>query len=136
MNYSHDPNCSSETLFWNNKNHVVIRSIKEIPALEELTYDYRLSYTKHEQLDECYCSSKNCTGYMIKKEDLCCYTCNEKGHKSKNCPQYEIFIIKSADYKKTHTCSRCRRKGHWKPDCIKLPNKFKRSKEKINGKSA
>jgi SET domain-containing protein len=66
INHSCDPNCLSLV----DKKRVFIEARRDIPAGEELTYDYNLQL--EEKPDEetkaryaCYCGSKKCRGTML-----------------------------------------------------------------------
>ncbi|MEO0452674.1 MAG: SET domain-containing protein-lysine N-methyltransferase [Verrucomicrobiota bacterium] len=63
INHSCDPNC--ETL--NDNNRIWIESIRKIRKGEELSYNYGYdvdSYADH----PCHCGSKNCVGYIVRKD--------------------------------------------------------------------
>ena len=71
INHSCEPNC--ETVI--EKRHVFIKSLRAIPAGEELTYDYNL--TREDQDDEelekrysCNCGAATCRGTMLKPRRL------------------------------------------------------------------
>ena len=74
INFSCDPNCESEILVDINgdekKDRVMINSLREIAAGEELTYDYGITldvpHTKRlKQLWACRCGSPDCRGTML-----------------------------------------------------------------------
>ncbi len=67
FNHSCSPNCESETIEKNNKNKIVINSIKDIKKGEELTYNYGYDVDNYED-HPCYCNSKNCVGYIVAEE--------------------------------------------------------------------
>jgi len=64
VNHSCDPNCETDE----EDGRVYIFSIRDIPAGEELTYDYYL-YDGDDDAP-CHCGSKNCRGSMYSPEEL------------------------------------------------------------------
>ncbi|KAK9809202.1 hypothetical protein WJX72_011258 [[Myrmecia] bisecta] len=70
LNHSCDPNCYSRTITVQDKrsgrthDHVVICAKKDIPAMQELTYDYR--FCGDEQLP-CNCGAATCRGHVNEK---------------------------------------------------------------------
>ena len=66
LNHSCQPNCYSRTIeIINHKDepeeHVVIVAKEEIPALQELTYDYRFFST---EILPCNCGAEKCCGFV------------------------------------------------------------------------
>lgn len=66
INHSCSPNCEVNII----KNEIWIISIKKIKIGDELNYDYGYPFDKEDYNDhECRCSSSNCIGYIISKDD-------------------------------------------------------------------
>lgn len=63
INHSCDPNC--HLLKWRVKgeNRIAITALKDIPAGEELSYDYQF-HTQQAMEWRCHCKAKNCRGTM------------------------------------------------------------------------
>lgn len=66
LNHSCQPNCYSRTIEILNQagdpeEHVVIVAKEEIPALQELTYDYRFSSA---EILPCNCGAEKCCGLV------------------------------------------------------------------------
>ena len=65
INHSCDANCETEET----DGHVWIMAIRDIPAGEELCYDYCL-YDGGDEEAPCNCGAKNCRGSMYSAEEL------------------------------------------------------------------
>jgi uncharacterized protein len=65
INHSCNPNCETEEV----KGRVWIRAIKNIPAGEEITYDYCL-YDGGDDEATCNCGAKKCRGTMYSREEI------------------------------------------------------------------
>ena len=65
INHSCDPNCESDE----EGGRVWIKSIKNIPAGAEITYDYCL-YDGGDEEQRCNCGAKNCRGTMYSAEEI------------------------------------------------------------------
>jgi SET domain-containing protein len=66
INHSCDPNCEADEI----KGRVIIRAIRNIPAGEELVYDYNLYDGDKDDFALCVCGSKNCRGSMYSEQEL------------------------------------------------------------------
>ena len=66
INHSCDPNCESDEI----DGKVIIRSIRDIKAGEELAYDYCLFDGDPDDYAICHCAAKNCRGSMYSEEEL------------------------------------------------------------------
>jgi len=66
INHSCHPNCEADEV----DGRVVITSIINIAAGDEITYDYNLYDGDLEDLSPCYCGSKNCRGSMYSRKEL------------------------------------------------------------------
>ena len=62
-NHSCDPNCATQK--WNvaGELRVGIFATKDIPAGEEITFDYQLDTLGNADKKPCHCGAKNCSGY-------------------------------------------------------------------------
>ena len=65
INHSCDANCETSEV----RGRVWIKAIKNIPAGEEITYDYCL-YDGGDDEAICNCGAKNCRGTMYSKEEI------------------------------------------------------------------
>lgn len=65
INHSCDPNCETEV----ERGHVYIKTIKNIPPGEEITYDYHL-YDGGEDEAFCNCGTMKCRGTMYSKTEI------------------------------------------------------------------
>jgi uncharacterized protein len=65
INHSCNPNCETEEV----KGRVWIRAIKNIPAGDEITYDYCL-YDGGDDEATCNCGAKKCRGTMYSREEI------------------------------------------------------------------
>ncbi|HEY1160181.1 MAG TPA: SET domain-containing protein-lysine N-methyltransferase [Terracidiphilus sp.] len=65
INHSCDPNCETSE----ERGRVWIKAIKNIPAGEEITYDYCL-YDGGDDEAICNCGAKKCRGTMYSKEEV------------------------------------------------------------------
>jgi SET domain-containing protein len=65
INHSCDPNCESDE----EDGRVWIKSIKNIPAGAEITYDYCL-YDGGDEPQHCNCGAENCRGTMYSAEEI------------------------------------------------------------------
>src|ERR1700760_1624984 len=70
MNHWCEPNCEAETVDTPNGTRVYIKALRDIPAGEELTYNYGLTlderHTKTlKKQFACFCGSKACKGTML-----------------------------------------------------------------------
>ncbi len=66
INHSCDPNCEAQEI----DGRVVIVSIRDIAAGDELTYDYNLYDGAPEDRSPCSCGSKRCRGTMYSEEEM------------------------------------------------------------------
>jgi uncharacterized protein len=66
INHSCDPNCEAHEL----EGRVVIISMRDIMAGEELTYDYNLYDGELDDLSPCCCGSNTCRGSMYSEEEI------------------------------------------------------------------
>ena len=66
INHCCDPNCESDEI----DEKVIIRSIRNIKAGEELAYDYCLFDGDPDDYAICHCAAKNCRGSMYSEEEL------------------------------------------------------------------
>ena len=66
INHSCDPNCESDE---EDDGRVWIKSIKNIPAGAEITYDYCL-YDGGDEAQFCNCGAKDCRGTMYSVEEI------------------------------------------------------------------
>jgi len=66
INHSCDPNCESDEI----GGKVIIRSIRDIKAGEELAYDYCLFDGDPDDYAICHCAARNCRGSMYSEEEL------------------------------------------------------------------
>jgi uncharacterized protein len=66
INHSCDPNCEADEI----DGKVIIRSMRNIPAGEELAYDYNLYDGDLNDPALCFCAAKNCRGSMYSSEEL------------------------------------------------------------------
>jgi len=63
VNHSCDPNCEAV----NDRGKIWVVAVRDIEPGEELTYDY--GYDIEHFLDHpCYCGSKNCVGYIVRRD--------------------------------------------------------------------
>jgi hypothetical protein len=65
INHSCDPNCESDNI----DGRVFIVAIRDIPAGEELTYEYNLFDSDEDDAD-CYCGAKQCRGTMFSEDEV------------------------------------------------------------------
>ena len=65
INHSCDPNCETSEV----RGRVWIKAIKNIPAGEEITYDYCL-YDGGDDEAICNCGAKKCRGTMYSREEI------------------------------------------------------------------
>ena len=65
INHSCDPNCETSEV----RSRIWIKAIKNIPAGEEITYDYCL-YDGGDDEAVCNCGAKKCRGTMYSKEEV------------------------------------------------------------------
>lgn len=66
INHSCRPNCEVSI----SKGRIWIKSIKNIAAGDELSYDYGYEFDKDDYKDhKCNCGSSNCIGYIISHDD-------------------------------------------------------------------
>lgn len=63
LNHSCDPNCRSATVTIDSVDHVVIFTMRDVAAGEELTYDYRFS---GDEVLTCNCGAQACRGRVNK----------------------------------------------------------------------
>ena len=66
INHSCHPNCEADEV----DGRVLITSIINIAAGDEITYDYNLYDGDLDDLSPCYCGSKNCRGSMYSRKEL------------------------------------------------------------------
>ncbi|HEX8818074.1 MAG TPA: SET domain-containing protein-lysine N-methyltransferase [Terriglobales bacterium] len=66
INHSCDPNCETDEV----RGRIVIYSIRNILAGEEITYDYCLYDGEPDDQALCFCRSKTCRGSMYSEEEL------------------------------------------------------------------
>ncbi|HEY7351858.1 MAG TPA: SET domain-containing protein-lysine N-methyltransferase [Terriglobales bacterium] len=66
INHSCDPNCEADEI----RGRVVIRSIRNISAGEELAYDYNLYDGDPDDVAPCFCSAKKCRGSMYSRKEI------------------------------------------------------------------
>jgi uncharacterized protein len=66
INHSCEPNCEAHEV----NGRVVIISICDIEAGEELTYDYNLYDGGLDDLSPCSCGSKRCRGTLYSEEEM------------------------------------------------------------------
>jgi uncharacterized protein len=66
INHSCEPNCEPHEV----NGRVMIVSIRDIVAGEELTYDYNLYDGEVDDLSPCSCGSNNCRGTMYSAEEI------------------------------------------------------------------
>ena len=66
INHSCDPNCEAHEV----DGRVLIISIRDISAGEELTYDYNLYDGELDDPSPCACGSKKCRGTMYSEEEI------------------------------------------------------------------
>jgi hypothetical protein len=67
INHSCDPNCVLQKWVVGNQMRVGLFAKREIPAWDELTFDYKFErYGSKAQV--CYCGASNCTGYIGKEK--------------------------------------------------------------------
>ena len=59
-NHSCNPNCEIVKV----NSQVYLRSVREIPKGEEITYNYGYSFDGYEN-NPCLCGAKNCIGFMV-----------------------------------------------------------------------
>lgn len=67
MNHSCQPNCETQKWTVNGDNRVGLFAIQDIPADEELTFNYNLVCVGKGQ-KECKCNAPNCKGYIGVKQ--------------------------------------------------------------------
>lgn len=60
INHSCEPNCYSRTVTASGEDRIIIFAKRDIPAGEELTYDYR--FISKDELLTCYCGCAGCRG--------------------------------------------------------------------------
>ena len=63
INHSCAPNCRAETI----RGHIWIVARRDIPAGEELTFDYGFSYAEW-RLHPCRCGSARCVGFIVNND--------------------------------------------------------------------
>ncbi|OUW18095.1 MAG: hypothetical protein CBD18_03315 [Opitutales bacterium TMED158] len=63
-NHSCDPNCEAQDI----EGEIWFVALRDIDKGEELTFDYGYAL-EHWQDHPCLCGSKNCAGYIVRKED-------------------------------------------------------------------
>ena len=65
INASCDPNCYTKIINMDGTKRIVIYAKKDIPAGDELCYDYKfpLEYDEEKRIP-CHCGARNCRGYM------------------------------------------------------------------------
>lgn len=66
INHSCEPNCEAQEV----NGRVVIVTIREVKAGDELTYDYNLYDGELDDLSPCACGSKRCRGTMYSEEEI------------------------------------------------------------------
>ena len=66
INHSCDPNCEADEI----RGRVVIRSIRNISAGEELAYDYNLYDGNLSDAAPCFCGAKRCRGSMYSGKEI------------------------------------------------------------------
>lgn len=66
INHSCEPNCEADEV----NGRVLISSIRDIVAGEELTYDYNLYDGELDDPSPCSCGAKNCRGTMYSEEEI------------------------------------------------------------------
>lgn len=66
INHSCDPNCEVAEV----RGRILITAKRDIPAGEEITYDYNLYDGNPDDPSLCSCGAKNCRGSMYSKEEL------------------------------------------------------------------
>lgn len=64
LNHSCDPNCQTQIIRSDGKEHVIIYALRDIEEFEELTYDYELPYEPKEKAIRCLCASIKCKGWL------------------------------------------------------------------------
>jgi hypothetical protein len=69
INHSCDPNCESRTYRFKGETRIVICTLRDIEAGEELTYDYKLPYESLDKAVKCLCGSVKCRGWLNYRED-------------------------------------------------------------------
>jgi len=70
INHSCDPNCEADMVEVKGETRIFISALRDIPAGEELVYNYGLElderYTKKlKKQFACHCGAKNCSGTML-----------------------------------------------------------------------
>ena len=65
INHSCDPNCESDNI----DGRVFIVAIRDIPAGEELTYEYNLFDSDEDDAD-CCCGAEKCRGTMFSEDEV------------------------------------------------------------------
>jgi SET domain-containing protein len=66
LNHSCDPNCETEEF----NGRVFIMAIRDIPAGEELVYEYNLYDSELEDSADCYCGAPQCRGTMFSDDEV------------------------------------------------------------------
>jgi len=66
INHSCDPNCETDEI----AGRIWIIAIRDIPAGEELSYDYNLFDGDENDPALCFCGAKNCRGSMYSEREL------------------------------------------------------------------
>jgi SET domain-containing protein len=62
INHSCDPNCETQVV----RGRIWIVALRDIPAGEELTYDYRFDFTEWRD-HPCRCGAPGCVGYIVNR---------------------------------------------------------------------
>jgi SET domain-containing protein len=66
INHSCEPNCEADEI----RGRVIIRTIRDIAAGEELAYDYNLYDGDPQDSAPCFCGAKRCRGSMYSKKEI------------------------------------------------------------------
>lgn len=64
MNHSCDPNCEMQKWSVNGLFRMALFALRNIPAHQELTYDYNFSLFNPAEGQTCFCGAKNCRGVI------------------------------------------------------------------------
>lgn len=66
INHSCDPNCEADEV----RGRVIIRTIRDVAAGEELAYDYNLYDGDTEDRAPCFCGTGKCRGSMYSQQEI------------------------------------------------------------------
>ncbi|KAK8887837.1 hypothetical protein M9Y10_038894 [Tritrichomonas musculus] len=64
INHSCSPNCATQAVQFEGKNHIIIYAKRDILAYEELCYDYKMEYETKDKRIPCLCGSPSCKHWL------------------------------------------------------------------------